>query len=78
MTFLGPAWVRMSLGADCRFRMRIQLLFGRIVETGLYATADGVVSFDRRSTTTRWPYRMNGGRLEITEAPSERYVYTRR
>lgn len=78
MTFLGPAWVKMALGADCRYTMRIQMLFARIVETGHYTASDGVLNFERRSTTTRWPYRVDGGRLEIREAPEERHIYTRR
>jgi len=78
MTQLGPAWVRFSFGADCAFTSRVQLLYARITESGRYAAADGVVTFERRSGTTRWPYRVDGGRLVLQEAATERHIYRRR
>jgi len=77
MTPLGPAWVRVSFAADCQFTMRIQRLYARIRESGHYGVKDGVVIFERRSGTTRWPYRVDGVRLELQEAADERYVYER-
>ena len=78
MTPLGPAWVKFAFGADGTVESRIQLLYARITETARYRTGGGIVTFDRRSGTTRWPYRIVGSRLLLQEAANERYEYRRR
>jgi hypothetical protein len=78
LTQLGPAWVRFSFGADCAFRTRVQLLYFRFTESGRYSAENGVVTFDRQSGATRWPYRVDAGRLVLQEARDERHVYRRR
>jgi len=56
----------------------VQLLYARITDSGRYAATDGVVTFERRSGTTRWPYRMDAGRLVLQEAATEEHIYRRR
>jgi hypothetical protein len=77
MTPLGPAWLRVSFAANCQFTMRIQLLYVRFRESGRYSVKDGVVSFERHSGATTWPYRVDGVRLELRETADELYVYHR-
>ena len=78
MTPLGPAWLKFSFGADCIVRSRIQLLYARITETARYRAGDGVIAFERRTGTTRWPYRITGTTLTLHEAADEQYAYRRR
>ena len=78
MTQMGPAWLRFSFAPNCTFTARVQLLFARFTESGRYAAVDSVVTFERRSGTTRWPYRIAAGRLVLQEAATERYAYRRR
>ena len=63
LTQLGPAWTRLSLECDCRYAVRIRVLFMRIDERGDYRIADGAIRFARQETTTRWPYRVDGDQL---------------
>jgi hypothetical protein len=77
MTQMGPAWVKLSLKADCTSAMRISMLFAWITERGHYRAGDGQIVFERKSGQTIWPYRFDGVRLHVTEYPGEVHVYSR-
>jgi hypothetical protein len=77
MTQLGPAWIHLSLGADCISRARIQLLFTRITMTSRYQAREGAVTFFETSRDWRCPYRLIDGHLELQEAADERNTYSR-
>lgn len=68
---LGPAWVRLTLRCDCTYAMRIQLLWSRIREEGLYGVEGEELVFRRESGETRWPFELDGDRLSVEEAPGE-------
>jgi hypothetical protein len=71
MSQLGPAWVRLTLRCDCTYTMRIQLLWSRIREEGLYRVEGEELVFQRESGETRWPFELDGDRLSVEEAPGE-------
>lgn len=77
MTSLGPAWVRLDLRDNCAFTYRIQLLWMRITEHGIYETAGDRLVLTRKTSTTTWPYDLVGRELRLTEAQNETYVMTR-
>jgi hypothetical protein len=77
MTSLGPAWVRLDLRGNCEFTYRIQLLWMRIAEHGVYKIAGDRLVLTRRTSTTTWPYELVGRELHLTEAQNETYVMTR-
>ena len=79
LTQLGPASVNLNLGDDCRFTMRIQLLFGDITEQGRYAVeGDRLRLIRNNKTETAWPIRRDPkGRLVVQEDRNEWHTYTR-
>ena len=74
-TQVGPAWVKLVLRPDCRFTMRMQLLFARIVEDGVYAIEGDVLRFSRTSSDTVWRFRREKNQLLIEEAAGEWHIY---
>lgn len=78
MTQLGPAWIRLTLRADCTLSMRAQLLWMRFTETTRYRAEDGVLLFQQDRGVTKWPYRLDGGVLYLREAVNETDTYRRR
>ncbi len=80
ITQLGPASVNLTLGDDCRFTMRIQMLFANITEQGNYKVdGDRLRLIRSNNTETVWPIRRDGkGRLQVQEAPDEWHTYTQR
>jgi hypothetical protein len=79
LTQMGPAWVTYSLGCDCHYQVRIQLMWMRISERGRYQVAGGNIEFDRESgKQTITPYRLEGGQLYLTDAPGEVYAHHRK
>jgi hypothetical protein len=78
ITQLGPAWVRLDLDCDCRYAMRIQLLWFRFTEQGLYRAAGNALTFERASgRVTVMPCRRDGTDLALSEGGSEVHRYTR-
>jgi hypothetical protein len=75
-TQLGPAWVKLVLRDDCSFTMRMQLLFARIVEDGVYAIEDDTLRFVRASSDTVWRFRRDKNQLLLEESPAEWHTYT--
>lgn len=71
MTQLGPAWVRLALRCDCTYAMRIQLLWMRIREEGVYRVEREELVLEGESGETRWPFELQGGRLSLEEYPGE-------
>ncbi len=78
ITQIGPASVNLTLGDDCRFTMRIQLLAGNITEQGNYAVEGDRLRLTRSNKSeTVWPIRRDSkGRLQVQEAPNEWHTYT--
>lgn len=78
LTQLGPASVNLELRDDCRFRMRIQLPFARIVEDGYYKVDGDNLRLTRSNKSeTVWPIRRDDkGRLLVREAENEWQAYT--
>lgn len=77
MTQLGPAWVKFTFECDCTYESRVQLLWMRIRERGRYHAQSGRVRFVRPSGEVTWGYRLEGGRLELEEAPGDLRRYAR-
>jgi hypothetical protein len=50
MTQLGPAWVRLSLRADCTSTLRAQLLWMRVIRAARFESANG----PRAMTVRAW------------------------
>lgn len=71
MSQLGPAWVRLVLRCDCTYGMRIQLLWMRVRESGVYRVDGEELVFEREAGETRWPFEVGGGRLSLEEYPGE-------
>ena len=77
-TQLGPGEVTLTLGCDCRYESRVIVLGRTIDERGTFAAAGQALAFGRQSgATTTWPYRLDGGRLMLTEHPTETHAYER-
>ena len=77
-TQLGPAEATLTLGCDCRYESRIVVLGRTIDERGTFTAAEEALAFRRQSgQTTTWPYRLDGGRLMLTEHPTETHAYER-
>jgi hypothetical protein len=75
---MGPAWMTVTLGCDCTYRTAVQLLWLRVVEEGVANYHGDEIVFTRKSgSETRWPYRLQGGRLLLTESPTEEHGYRR-
>ncbi|HEX2121015.1 MAG TPA: hypothetical protein VHL59_05165, partial [Thermoanaerobaculia bacterium] len=77
MTQLGPAWVHLSLECNCRYSLRMQLLFVRIAEDGSYEVEGDEIRLLRPNGDTIMPFEVDGNRLRLQEHASERHVYTR-
>lgn len=75
MSQLGPGWVRLALRCDCTYTMRIQLLWSRIREEGVYRVEDGELVLQRESGETRWSFELDGDRLSLEEAAGEVHPY---
>jgi hypothetical protein len=72
---LGPGRVRLTLRCDCTYTMRIQLLWSRIREEGLYRVEGEELVFQRESGETRWPFELDGDRLSLEEGAGEVHPY---
>jgi rhomboid family GlyGly-CTERM serine protease len=77
MTQLGPAWVHLSLGCNCRYSLRLQLLFLRFAEDGSYKVEGNTIRLIRPNSDTLMPFEVHGNKLTLQEHPTERHVYTR-
>ncbi|MEK6371264.1 MAG: hypothetical protein AABO58_01080 [Acidobacteriota bacterium] len=78
MSQLGPGWMAITFEDGCRYHTAAQLLFARVKERGNYHVEDGVVILTRSSgAETRWPYRLEGGKLFLQESPDETHAYER-
>jgi hypothetical protein len=76
---LGPGWMRFTFGCDCTYSSRVQLLWMRISERGIYHLEDGEIVLERPGgETTRWPVELDGERLSLEEAPGEVHAYERK
>jgi rhomboid family GlyGly-CTERM serine protease len=65
---LGPAWEKLVLHPDCRFHVRYQLLWGRIVVEGNYEVrGDTIVVHGNGATESVRTFRRDGDRLLIDE-----------
>lgn len=71
MSQLGPAWVRLELGCDCTYAMRIQLLWMRIREEGVWRVDGEELVFEGEAGETRWPFEVGDERLSLEEYPGE-------
>lgn len=78
MTQMGPGWMKVSLGCDCRYTSRAQLLFLRVTERGQYRAIGGQIFFEQASRQFVAPYELDGDRLRLTEHPTETHTYRRR
>ncbi len=77
MTQLGPAWAHLSLGCNCRYSLRLQLLFLRFAEDGSYKVEGNTIRLIRPNSDTLMPFEVHGNKLTLQEHPTERHVYTR-
>lgn len=78
MTQLGPSWVSLRFECDCSYRSTAQLLWMRISESGTYVVSGSEIIFQRASgAETRWPFRLEGETLFLTEAKDEERAYRR-
>jgi len=75
---MGPGMVNISFGCDCRYDSRVVVLGQTIDERGTYELIGGAIAFERKpGLVTSWPYRLEAGRLVLTEHPTETYTYQR-
>jgi rhomboid family GlyGly-CTERM serine protease len=77
MTQLGPAFVRVTFGCDCRYVMHTQLLWAHLTGRGNFVEERGAVRLIRPSSqdlTLR--FERQGDELTVDEQ-GERHVYTR-
>jgi len=78
MTSLGPVRAHVAFTADCKYRMALNGLFFRIREEGAFRVENDAIVFSRENgSETRWPYRIEGGRLVLQESPKESWTYDR-
>jgi membrane associated rhomboid family serine protease len=77
MTQLGPAWAHLSLGCNCRYSLRLQLLFLRFAEDGSYKVEGNTIRLIRPNSDTLMPFEVHGNKLTLQEHATERHVYTR-
>jgi hypothetical protein len=75
LTQLGPVWEKVTFNCDCTFTMRAQLLWARFTDRGLYGATGAVLHIGRTSGVLRWPYRIDGDTLHMTQAPGEVITY---
>lgn len=64
---LGPATTTMTLGCQCRYTMRVSLLYARFHEEGEYRVEDGLLVLSREAAETKWPFTFEDGKLLVTE-----------
>lgn len=75
---VGPTWMRFTFGCNCTYSSRVQLLWMRISEMGVYRVEDGAIVAERPDgETTRLPFTLEDERLLVEEAPGEEHAYRR-
>jgi len=72
MSQLGPAWVTVTLGCDCRLTSKIQFLWSRYSVSGTFDPVAKTLRFGGKT----WKFEEESGRLVIDEG-GERHEYTR-
>lgn len=73
---LGPGSMTLTLGCDCRYTMRVSLMFAKINEAGEFRVeGDRIVMSRSDKSETAWPYQFVGNDLQLTEAADEAYAY---
>ena len=63
---------------DCTYESHVQLLWMRINERGQFRALGGRMIFERPHGPMSWPYRIEEGKLWLTEAARETYAYRKR
>ncbi|HYC58087.1 MAG TPA: hypothetical protein VEK79_00830 [Thermoanaerobaculia bacterium] len=73
---LGSAKMTLTLNCDCSYTMRVAAAIARITEDGEFrAEGDRLVMSRSSGSETTWPYRIENGKLHLTEHENETHEY---
>ena len=73
---MGSATMNLTLNCDCRYTMRAAVAIARITEDGEFRVeGDRLVMSRSNGSETTWPYRMENGKLHLTEYENETHEY---